>query len=126
MYLIALYGNLDVRPDPLSEDLQGKIFVDNSNFMALSLTLLFSFLWLMNYLKYQGVVTCMCSVSTYYFNSSSSGEGQAEVAQALYWASVTHAGSVALGSLLMAVIAMLQILCDAGKGTGEDGEKNAA
>jgi len=79
-YLIALYGNLDVIPNLNSDDLQGKIYVDNNGFAALSLTLLFAFLWLNNYLKYQGVMTCMCSVATYYFNSSSDGEGEAEVA----------------------------------------------
>ena len=46
----------------------------------------------------------MCSVATYYFNSNADGEGSAEVAQAFYWSNVTHAGSVALGSLLMAII----------------------
>jgi len=67
----------------------------------------------------------MCSVATYYFNSSADGEGEAEVAQSLYWSSVTHAGSVALGSLLMAVIQLMQILCEAAKGDGQ-GEVNAA
>lgn len=118
-YLIALYGNLGVKPNPQSDDLQGKIYVDNNNFAALALTLLFAFLWLNNYLKYQGVMTCMCSVATYYFNSNSDGEGEAEVAQSVYWSSVTHAGSVALGSLLMAIIQILQILCEAASGEQE-------
>lgn len=75
--------------------------------MTFSVLLLFSYLWLNNYLGYQAVMTCMCSVSTYYFNSNSDGEGSAEVAQALYWSNVTHAGSVALGSLLMAIIQLV-------------------
>lgn len=103
-YLMALYGNLDVVPDYTSLDLQGKLYRDNSNFATFAMILLFAFLWLNNYCKYQGVMTCMCSVATYYFNSSADGEGSAEVAQAFYWSNVTHAGSVALGSLLMAII----------------------
>lgn len=102
-YLIALYGNLDIKPNLNSEDLQGKTFIGD-NFLALCLVLLFAYLWLNNFLKYQGVMTCMCSVSTYYFNSNADGEGEAEVAQSLYWSMITHSGSVALGSLLMAII----------------------
>lgn len=107
VYLVCLYGNLDVIPDLNSANLQGKIYQDNNNFASLAFLLLFAYLWLNNYVGYQAVMTCMCSVSTYYFNSNSDGEGSAEVAQALYWSNVTHAGSVALGSLLMALINLM-------------------
>jgi len=69
--------------------------------------MMFSFLWIVLYLKDLNIFVLMASVSTYYFSSGPNGEGQARVGLAMKWAHVTHTGSIALGSLIHTILLML-------------------
>jgi len=54
----------------------------------------------------------MASCATYYFNSTEEKEGSAEVAQAFIWGTFYHAGSIAFGSLIMALTALINIMAE--------------
>lgn len=64
----------------------------------------FALTWTVFFLKETNVFTLMASVSTYYFDSNAQRDGQASVMQAVKWANVTHAGSIALGSFIHTLI----------------------
>jgi len=59
----------------------------------------------------------MCSAATYYFNSNANHTGSADVVKSIYWSNVTHAGSVAMGSLMMAIIRLLRMIVES-RGNG--------
>jgi hypothetical protein len=88
--------------------------------------LFFGFLWVAIYIKNQTVVTMMCSVSTYYFSSNANGEGSAQVMKAMYWSNVYHAGSVAFGSLVMAIITFVQALLENVQGESDNAAARCA
>jgi hypothetical protein len=50
------------------------------------------------------------SASTYYFNSDKNREGYAEVRLAIKFAHFYHLGSIALGSLIIAILRILDLL----------------
>lgn len=52
--------------------------------LYMSLFLIFSLLWMVNFLSYQTGLITMISASTYYFNSNASVEGEAEVGYAIW------------------------------------------
>jgi hypothetical protein len=52
----------------------------------------------------------MVSASTYYFNSDASNEGDAEVGTGFSWAFNYHAGSIAVGAFIIAVIRFIRIV----------------
>lgn len=68
--------------------------------------MLFAFLWVVIYLKDTNVFVLMASVSTYYFDSGPNGEGSAQVKLSMGWAHTTHAGSIALGSMIQAILCL--------------------
>jgi len=56
----------------------------------------------------------MVSASTYYFNNKKGGEpGHADVSTALNFAYIKNAGSLAFGSLLLTLIAIVKAMIDA-------------
>ena len=108
--LLCIYSSGEIKPSDSLLDItrQGKDFDLNGQQIGFVIALFFGFLWVANYLEKQTVLTLMCSVSTYYFSSNANGEGSAEVRKALYWSHFYHAGSVALGSLILAIVEFLQ------------------
>lgn len=79
---------------------------------------MFGWLWIQIYLSNTTVMTCMCSASTYYFNSNANHTGSADVVKSIWWANWTHAGSVAMGSLMMALIRVIRAIVESrGNGT---------
>lgn len=110
MVFLCICASGEIKPLTSSLDvtLQGKDITLDGKQKGFTVALFFGFLWVAIYLKNQTVMTCMCSVSTYYFSSNANGEGSAQVVKALYWSNVYHAGSVAFGSLIMAIITFVQ------------------
>lgn len=66
--------------------------------------MLFCFTWITFFLKETNIFTLMASVATYYFDSNAQKEGKGNVMQAFKWATITHKGSIAMGSGIHAVI----------------------
>lgn len=116
--LVCITANQDITVDPLSKTLQGKNIDFSSNGKIFLGVLLFGWLWIQIYLSNTTVMACMCSASTFYFNSNAEHTGSADVVKSLWWSNVTHAGSIALGSLMMAIIRVLRALVESrGNGT---------
>jgi choline transporter-like protein 2/4/5 len=76
----------------------------------MSLYMFFGILWLCAFFRYTANFVCMVAASSYYFNSSASKEGEAEVQMAFKFAHVNHAGSIALGSFIIALIQLIRFL----------------
>lgn len=72
--------------------------------------MLFCLLWLMAWIKYTCKFICMVSAATYYFNSNSANEGDAEVGLGFKFAYFNHLGSLAVGSFIIALVQMIRIL----------------
>lgn len=122
--LVCITANQDISVDPSSKTLQGKNIVFTRNGQIFAFVLLFGWIWVQIYMSNQTVMTCMCSAATYYFNSNAEKEGSADVMKSVWWSNVTHAGSVALGSLIMAVIRILRAIAqEKGGDTGNAGQR---
>jgi hypothetical protein len=66
--------------------------------------MVFGIIWICSWLDYCSTFIVMVSSATYYFNSSQKFEGSAEVSLGFTWAFLFHAGSIAIGSLVIAVV----------------------
>jgi hypothetical protein len=72
--------------------------------------MLFGVLWICAFFEYTSTFIVMVSASTYYFNSDAAFEGDAEVGLGFTWAFNYHAGSIAVGSFIIAVIRFIRIV----------------
>jgi len=70
----------------------------------MALFMLFGVLWICAWLKYTSSFIVMVSASTYYFNSTSTTEGNAEVSLGFKFAYVYHCGSIASGAFIIACV----------------------
>lgn len=106
---------------PQSKDL----IWDSEKVKFMSAYMFFGILWIIAFLKYTSNFICMVAASTYYFNSGPNSEGEAEVGFAFKAAHVHHAGSIAIGSFIIALIqfiryAFLYLAKSAEKASGEN------
>lgn len=70
----------------------------------------FGLLWITAFVEYCGSFIVICAASTYYFNSDAETEGSAEVWQGFKWTYLSHFGSIAMGSFIIAVIKMIKFM----------------
>jgi hypothetical protein len=89
---------------------QGKTleWEDKTKYMALYM--LFGVLWICAFFEYASTFIVMVSASTYYFNSDAANEGDAEVGTGFSWAFNYHAGSIAIGAFIIALIRFIRIV----------------
>lgn len=86
----------------------------------MGLFMLFGILWLLAYLDYTSRFIVMASAATYYFNSGAGStetdsdgqpvDGEAELMYAIKIAHLNHAGSIAFGSFIIAVVQMIELI----------------
>jgi hypothetical protein len=76
----------------------------------MALYMLFGVLWICAWFEYASTFIVMVSAATYYFNSSAAGEGSAEVGLGFSWAFCFHAGSIAIGAFVIALIRFIRII----------------
>ena len=107
-------------PDSLDNTGQGKYINLDGTQYGFIFALSIGFIWVSNYIKNQTIMTLMCSVSTYYFSSNANGEGSAQVMKAMYWSNYYHAGSVALGSLIMSIVNIIEVILESAEGENEN------
>lgn len=67
----------------------------------------FGILWVTAWLEYMSKFIVLVSASTYYFNSTKSFEGEAEVGTGFYYA-ILHTGSLAIAAFIIAIIRMIR------------------
>lgn len=77
----------------------------------------FTATWIIKFENDKTGFICMASAASYYFTCTKDAEGRGEVKQSIMWAYTKHFGSLALGSLILTMIAMLRTLAD----SNEDG-----
>lgn len=77
---------------------------------GLFLFLLFGILWINAFITAKSSFIAMVSAVTYYFDSNSERDGEAEVVLGFKFAYFYHAGSLAFGSFIIALIQMIRIL----------------
>jgi len=68
----------------------------------------FGLLWIINFLKAQSSMITMVSASTYYFDSNQDRDGFADVGLGFKFAFLVHAGSIALGSFVIALVQFIR------------------
>lgn len=70
----------------------------------------FGLLWIVNFLKAQSSFITMVATSTYYFDSSPEKDGDADVGLGFRFAFLFHAGSLALGSFIIALVQFIRVV----------------
>jgi hypothetical protein len=80
---------------------------DDNTILYMIFFMFFTLLWVLVYLKESNVFVLMCSVSTYYFDSNASNEGEADIMLSLRWCHKVHMGSIALGSFIHTCILII-------------------
>ena len=94
---------------------QGKDLEWSKKTTYMGLYMLFGVLWICAWFEYASTFVVMVSAATYYFNSDASFEGEAEVGLGFEWAfnyhdAYTHAGSIAIGAFIIALIRFIRIV----------------
>lgn len=89
---------------------QGKTLTweDKPKYMALYM--LFGVLWICAWFEYASTFIVMVSAATFYFNSNPDQQGEAEVMTGVSWAFNYHAGSIAIGAFVIAIIRFIRIV----------------
>ena len=98
----------DISADPLIPQAKSLTWKDNVVYMALFM--LFGILWITAWFEYTSTFIVMTSASTYYFNSNPEKDGDAEVMVGFKFAYLYHAGSIAFGALIIAIVRFIRIV----------------
>jgi hypothetical protein len=98
-------NHIEVNPDIP----QGKNLVWEPKIKYMALYMFFGILWVTAFFEYCSTFTIMVSACTYYWNSDAHEDGDAEVSVG-FSACFSHAGSLAIGSFIIAVIRFIRIV----------------
>jgi hypothetical protein len=88
---------------------QGKNLVWEPKIKYMALYMFFGILWVTAFFEYCSTFTIMVSACTYYWDSAPDHEGNARVSEG-FSACFSHAGSLAIGSFIIAVIRFIRIV----------------
>jgi choline transporter-like protein 2/4/5 len=83
---------------------------DSSDIYILACVMFFGLLWIVAFFNAQQSFIVMVSACTYYFDSTKDKEGDATVSMGVKWAWVQHAGSLAMGSFIIALVEFVRIV----------------
>lgn len=97
-----------IEADPLIP--QGKTITWKDEYLYMFLFMLFGILWICAWLEYSSTFVVMVSATTYYFNSHAEQDGEAEVGLGFHFAFMCHAGSIAVGAFIIALIRFINII----------------
>lgn len=74
------------------------------------LIMVFGLIWFVNFINAKTALITMIASSTYYFKSTAEKDGEAEVCTAVSYAYKYHLGTLAFGSLIIAIIEIIRFL----------------
>jgi hypothetical protein len=74
------------------------------------IVMVFGLVWLINFINAKTTLITMISATTYYFNSNEDKDGEAEVSTAVSYAYKYHLGTLAFGSLIIAIVEVIRFL----------------
>lgn len=89
---------------------QGKELKWEEKPFYMAMYMLFGVLWITAWFEYASTFIVMVAASTYYFNSDAGNEGDAEVGTGISWAFNYHAGSIAIGAFVIAIVRFIRIV----------------
>lgn len=72
--------------------------------------MVFGIIWIGKFIEHKTCMITMISASTYYFNSNTEVDGEAEVGLAFQFAYLKHAGSIACGSFIITCVHCLRFM----------------
>jgi hypothetical protein len=98
----------DIKADSIIPQAKDLTWKDNVTYMALFM--LFGILWITAFFEYCSTFIVMCSAATYYFNSNANEEGSADVSLAFKITYLYHAGTVAFGALIIAIVRFIRLV----------------
>jgi len=90
-------GHTDIVP-------QDKDIIWTSKTKYMGLFMLFGILWILAFIDYTSKFIVMAAAATYYFDSNKDKDGSADLSYAIKIAHLNHAGSIAFGSFIIAVV----------------------
>ena len=76
----------------------------------MNLLMLFGIFWIWSFVSDVTGVISMVAASTYYFDSNSHRDGHADIKLGLFFVCKYHLGSIAFGSIVIPLIAILKML----------------
>jgi hypothetical protein len=110
---------------------QGKKVTVTSEFNYWSLWyMLFALFWLVSFVQYKTSFIVQVSAASYYFNSSDTVDGSADVGSGFKFAYLNHMGSLAVGSFIIGCIRFAKVVFvyaarQAAKASGENAASQA-
>jgi choline transporter-like protein 2/4/5 len=72
--------------------------------------MLFGLFWILEFMQAKTYFITMVSASTYYFDSNKEREGDANVSLGFKYAYMNHAGSLAFGSFIVALVQFIRVV----------------
>jgi solute carrier family 44 protein 1 (choline transporter-like protein)/choline transporter-like protein 2/4/5 len=92
--------NADTSVIPQAKDL----IWEDKKVIFMALFMFFGLLWIINWLQYTSNFIVMVGASTYYFSSKPDVEAEAEIGLGFTFAYCYHAGSLAVGALIISIV----------------------
>ena len=80
----------------------------NTKYMALYM--LFGILWITAWIEYANCFVVMVGAASYYFDSTKEREGEASICKGFKYAYLHHAGSIACGAFIIALVRFIRIV----------------
>jgi hypothetical protein len=128
LFAIASVASLVEFKDPVEKGSQHKVFEKpTGKVYGMIAFLTFGWMWITKFIGDNGKYITMVHTATYYFDSNETKDGSASVSTAFKFAYLKNAGSIAFGSLLLTVIAILKAMIDAAANSAKkEGDQAAA
>lgn len=109
---IQAIGELEADPDSAIPQMKK---IDNSpqeqrKIDYINAFMVFGIIWVAKFIEHKTCMITMISAATYYFNSNTNHDGDAEVGLAFQFAYLKHAGSIACGSFIITCVHMLRFM----------------
>lgn len=98
----------EIKVDGVIPQAKDLVWKDDVKYMALFM--LFGILWICAWFEYSSTFVVMASAATYYFDSDPNHEGYADVGLAFKLCYVYHAGTIAFGALIIAIVRFIRIV----------------
>jgi len=78
------------------------------DFYGIAIFMFFGLLWILEFCQAKTYFITMVAASTYYFDSNKDKEGEANVSVGFKYAYMNHAGSLAFGSFVVALVQFIR------------------
>lgn len=116
----------DIQVDPRPGMFQAKIIEWKSQTYPMLAIIAIGLLWMLFFYQDKAGFITMVAAATFYFSSNKDASGSAQVRHGWHWATFKHSGSLAMGSFLHTLIALLRIIVDMVSSKAKEENANCA